>query len=584
MKVTLSEMGYENVSPQPLYTPNITSIAEALADEMTDYLRSLEGWDKIGGILGTNEQLDDSAKRRKYLVERSRVLARREPLSKQAVRLYRVYSGILKVSFKSNDINALNIFKEKFWENPRNRRVLSSIYRGKQSNRLVVDGELFLALTFEENGEIVIRAIDPLQFEDDAFIHDPEDQENVVFYKRKIPAIMMNGRQIKQEETVYYADVFADDTDIARLRQILPSNANIDPSTQIYFVPFDAFGERGNGILFAVISYVENFKRFLENRATIVEGLSTYIRSITVKGGSRAVNQVASFFRSTLGQSGFFSGIDTNPPDAPGSTWVQNENMTKDEGAPITNAGEAMSDARIFRQPIASGVGITEANLTGDPAIGNLASQVQMEGPMLRTLEEYQQLWEEVFTELWQIVLEYNGIDPDTYVDVDLPRAINVPLTELWTVVSGGVQSNLIPREEGARQLLQAIGSNQVDDLLRQLETERQEKEQKQQELFKQQQQSAADQTRDQFMQQRQAQEHFKHLTEVGGECPFCFSESLYEDHGIHVCRNCTVSFDPKHFAEVIESLDDEDYLEEDFNEDFNEWEDEVVDRSNGYH
>ena len=475
----------------------ILALSEQIADEMVDYLQSLVGWNIIGGTDAFN-LVEENQNQREFYIKRSRVLARREPLSMQAIRLYTTYLGILKVEFKAQNPRYEEIWRRNFWGLKDNKTVLGPLYRKKLARRLLIDGDCFFVLFPSPSGEVRIRTIDTLEID---LITNPEDREQVLFYKR---SVFRNGNV----ETLYYRDKDLTPEELAGIEadhgRILPPDAR-EEEALVYHVPFEPQGLRGTGLLFSVISYVENYKNFLENRATIVRGLATYIRKITVEGGSLTVKDIASKFASAIATSN--STIDTNPPDAPGSTWVQNRMLDMEQEAPVTNAGEAFSDARIFRQPIASGVGITEANLTGDPSVGNLASQTQMEGPQLQNFLDYQRLWEEVFIELWEYVLQQNGIPNPEGLSVNFPPIVKIPLTELVDSLEFGLRSNLIPVEEASRLLLLELGSKDVDKLLQsRAETET-------------------------------AEEHSDIVP-----CPEC-GKTLEQDHGLFFCPRCEKTF-----------------------------------------
>jgi hypothetical protein len=68
-----------------------------------------------------------------------------------------------------------------FWKNPLNRGLFSAQGIRKSSHRLLVDGEVFLALAGDPP-TVVVRRIDPLEIT--RLLTDPEDSERVVFFRR----------------------------------------------------------------------------------------------------------------------------------------------------------------------------------------------------------------------------------------------------------------------------------------------------------------------------------------------------------------------------------------------------------------
>lgn len=558
-KVNLSEMGITPITGEVLQSDAESvylQLAEQVYDEMLDFIRSMQGWQILSGSTSLDDAngLDERFKTREYYVKRSRLLARHEPVSKQAIRLYTTYCGIHKAEFRSKDETAEKIWTTKIWNLRRNKKIFGALYRRKLATRLLTDGELFIALLPQTDGEVVVRLIDPLQFPDDAILTHPEDAETVLYYKRAVPQNNRLTSNIGNPERSYQPYLFYRDWTVTDedLQEAVEAGFTMPPEEQIavtpggedilmFHVPFDSFGNRGNGLLFAVISYVENFRNFLQDRATIVRGLSTYIRTITMNSGSRAVNKVAAMFRSGISTSEIF---DRNPPDVAGSTWVQNRQIQKEETPPNTAAGNAMQDARIFRQPIASGVGITEANLIGDPSIGNLASQEQMEGPQLRNFQDFQFLVEETLKELWRFVLEYNEVPnvAEIPLDIDLPPITLTPIKDLVAALTLGVDKTLIPHEEASKQFMMSLGVADMDEAVKQATKEKEEK-------------------REQFQQNVQPSQgtpnqgpqalRERHGENVSGTCPFCSTDGLLkEDHGLHYCQSCGVTYDPSFYSE----------------------------------
>lgn len=556
----------KGVTERPLTESEVHAVAESWYDDLVDLLRSEMGWQTISGFgLTSDTSLDEPERARDYYVKQSRLLARREPLSKQAVRLYTTYSGILKIAFKSSDPKAQKIFESRFWDLRSNRRVLGAMYRRKLATRLLTDGELFLALVSSRNGEVRIRMVDPLQITE--VITHPEDSEVPLYYKRVVPATNVKKTpKSKAGKTLLYKDYSATKDDLADAKavgfdlegEVRGSSSEIAKDGAgneilMFHVPFDATGLRGNGLLFPVLSYIEAFRGFLQDRATIVRGLSTYIRTITVKGGSKAVNDMASRFRSALASGDFF---DTNPPDAVGSTWVQNANATKQDTPPVTNAGEAMSDSRILRQPVAAGVGITEANLMGDPSIGNLASQTQMEGPQLHNFEDFQMLLEEMLIELWRYVLMVNGYkDWDSVdLDVDFPAIIHEPLQVETSTILQGLQASLIPFEEASRRFLVALGSTEVDKLVAQAKEEKSKagSQGPPPGMGSAKTPSPNEEAPRVEAELSEVYRHKNHGRPIPGECPFCGTKHLLEEHGLRYCTLCDVTFNPEMYPESL--------------------------------
>jgi hypothetical protein len=77
----------------------------------------------------------------------------------------------------------------------------------------------------------------------------------------------------------------------------------------------------------------------------------------------------------------------------------------------------------MIRLQVSAGVGIPEQYLTGDIGIGNFATSKTVELPLQKMFQSYQQIWSDTYKDIFNIILEYNGIAEDKrYVDIDFPE------------------------------------------------------------------------------------------------------------------------------------------------------------------
>jgi len=164
---------------------------------------------------------------------------------------------------------------ETFWKAPGNKPLLSAKGQRKSSNKLLIDGELFLAVFLGNQGQATIRRIDPLEITE--FITDPDDKENVRYYKRE-----WTDAQAKSH-TDYYCS-FANIKDVA----CQDSGGNSKQKTTdalVYHLAINDLGQRGNSYLMPVLEWIKLYRKFLASRVAIMLALARFAWKRKIKGG-----------------------------------------------------------------------------------------------------------------------------------------------------------------------------------------------------------------------------------------------------------------------------------------------------------
>jgi hypothetical protein len=371
------------------------------------------------------------AQTRTVLVNKSRLYWTRDPLAKQAVRLWTDYALGTGITFKAEDATQQKML-EQFVRDRRNRRLMSSEGQRKSSKKLLVDGEVFFAIFGAEGQPKVIRWVDPNQITD--IITDPEDNEHILAYRRQLP--ITNG---KTPKAIYYVDWSCDDADKALAEQQKVGTHQeavvLESDVVLYHIPFDAIHQRGNGLLFSVVDWTREHRRFMEARVAITQALSKYANKLTVKGGAGAVNAIKSKLQSTYANNAA-NTVERNPQTAPGSTWVQNDGIALEAIPKATGAGDSEKDGNQLKLMVCAGTGIM-LHYYGDPSTGNLATATAMELPMLKMFDSYQELWKDAWRDIFSIITDE---DPDEPAD---PEAITIELPPILADDLGALGTSL---------------------------------------------------------------------------------------------------------------------------------------------
>ena len=179
-----------------------------------------------------------------------------------------------------------------------------------------------------------------------------------------------------------------------------------------------------------------------------------------IQGGAAAVASAKAVYQGKL--------------PAAGSTIIENMGADMQPIRTDSNAKNAYDDGRMLKLQVASAVGIPEQYF-GDISIGNLATAKTVELPMMKMFQSYQKVWEDVYEDINNVILEHNGIAEDKrYVDMDFP-----PIAPEDLVGIAQALAVILPNmpefaysDDVKRVALMALGINNPSEVLDALSTE----------------------------------------------------------------------------------------------------------------
>lgn len=326
----------------------------------------------------------------------SRLYATKDPLGKQAIRLWTDYAFGSGMVWDTEDESAKKVL-ESFWDSKDNQGVLSARGQRKSSDKLLIDGEVFFAI-FLSKGEEKIRRIDPLEITE--IITDPDDREDVRYYKRQ-----WSDAQGKLHETIYRSTTNL--KDIATPDVYGKSTQKTDDAL-IYHLTYNTITQRGNPLLLPALVWMKYHTRFLSSRIAIMLALAKFAWKTKVKGGQADVNAIKA---------------KTNAQVIPAASQLL-ENLGSDT-QPIkteTGASAAYQDGRMIKLMVFAATGFPEQYFA-DISTGNLATAKTVELPVMKMIQSYQATWNDAYQDIDEVILEYNNISPDKwYVDRDFPK------------------------------------------------------------------------------------------------------------------------------------------------------------------
>jgi hypothetical protein len=368
-------------------------IKEATASVEADLTLEDEGWINLSGVTGDvitgQERISN--------VKLSRLYATKDPMGKQAIRLWTDYTFGTGITWQAED-DGVKKALEGFWGAKANQTVLSARGQRKSSDKLLIDGEVFFAIFLGSNGTATIRWIDPLEITE--IITNPEDKEDIRYYKRD-----WSDPQGKPHTSIYRSSTNMKDE--AALDNQSKSVRKTDDAI-IYHLTFNTISQRGNPLLLPALIWMKYNTRFLASRIAVMLALAKFAWKSKVKGGQVAVNAI--------------KAKTDDKEIAAGSHLVENLGS---ETTPIkteTGASAAYQDGRMIKLQIAAAVGIPEQYF-GDISIGNLATAKTVELPMMKMFQSYQAIWNDTYQDIDEIILEHNNISPEKwYIDRDFPK------------------------------------------------------------------------------------------------------------------------------------------------------------------
>ena len=419
-------------------------IREATASVEQDLALEDAGWINLSGTTG---DVISSAERITNL-KLSRLYALKDPLGKQAIRLWTDYTFGTGMVWSVDEENKNT--REKlgaFWDAPANRSVLSARGQRKSSDKLLVDGEVFFAIFLGANGVAKIRFIDPLEITE--IITESDDIENVMYYRR----------EWSDAQSQPHVDIYRSISNI-KGESVKDSSGGTITKTDgalVCHLTYNTTTQRGNPLLLPALVWMKYHTRFLSSRIAIMLALAKFAWKTKVSGGQVVVDAIKTQTQGKViaaaSQLLENLGSDTTP--------IKTE----------TGASGAYQDGRMIKLQIAAAVGIPEQYF-GDISIGNLATAKTVELPMMKMFQSYQAVWADAYKDINEVILSHAGIPEDKwYVDMDFPNIApeDVALAAQAMVGILGVMPQLADSPDVQQLAMMTLGVNDPAQALEQM-------------------------------------------------------------------------------------------------------------------
>ena len=193
----------------------------------------------------------------------SRLYATKDPMGKQAIRLWTDYTFGNGMVWDTEDEGAKKAL-ESFWDAKANQSVLGARGQRKSSDKLLIDGEVFFALFLGTTA--TIRWIDPLEITE--IITDPDDKENIKFYRRQWTDAQGTSHTGAYRSVTNTKDEATKDAAGASVQKT--------EDALIYHLAYNTITQRGNPLLLPALIWMKYHTKFLASRIAVMLALAKF--------------------------------------------------------------------------------------------------------------------------------------------------------------------------------------------------------------------------------------------------------------------------------------------------------------------
>lgn len=449
-----------------------------------------EGWQRLSA--GAAHEFSRDGLGRAALL--CRVMAVANPWVKRGLNVRQAYVWGQGVSISARatgtdggqDVNAV---VQGFLDDEGNRRS----YTGDQARQdleraLGTDGNVFLAhFTNPRTGYVQVRSIPFDEIVD--IITNPGDSDDPWFYKRVwTQHDLVDGRIESRTVTAYYPDLRHN----PRPGPARPKTIDGHPvlwDAPILHVKVNGLDgwKFGIGDAYAALPFARAYRDFVADWARLVKSLSQFAWRATTKG-SKAQQLRQKLARRPAGAA------PADNPNTVGATAVTSDDVTL-EAIPKTGAVIDAESGKVIAGGIAAALGLPLTMLLTDPgATGARAVAETLDKPTELEMAARQRVWADAYrASLGYVILQavkapqgpLRGTvtrddstgrevltlagDEDPTVDIAFPELDSIPIETLVQAIKTADDTGKMPPLTVARLLLQALGVDDVDELLEQM-------------------------------------------------------------------------------------------------------------------
>lgn len=463
-----------------------TKVGESLAS--LELALEDEGWERL--TVGATQEFSRQGLGR--AAEVARVMAIASPWIKRGLNLRQAYVWGQGVSISARATGAdgtqdVNAVVQAFLDDDGNRRAFTGDQAHVELERaLGTDGNVFLAhFTSPLTGFVQVRGIPFDEIVD--IISNPGDRDDPWFYRRQwMQRELVDGTVTTRLVTAFYpALAYNPRPGPNRPKSIDGHPVFWDaPILHIDVNGLDGWAF-GIGDAYPALPFARGYRDFVADWATLVKSLSQFAWRATSKG-SKSQQLRQKLVRRPTGEA------PAGNPNNVGATAALGGDVTL-EAIPKTGAVIDAESGKIIAAAIATSLGVPVTILLGDPgSTGARAVAETLDEPTRLEMQGRQRLWRDAIgTSLAYVVLQavkapqgpLRGTvtrdpltgretltlagDEDHTIDVVFPALDDIPLETLVKAIKTADDTGKLPPLTVARLLLQALGVDDVDELLK---------------------------------------------------------------------------------------------------------------------
>lgn len=402
--------------------------SEALPREMRE-----PGWQPIGDAggarIGGYSQKEINALANHYYLN--------DPLVNHGVNLQSSYTLGRGVALETNNDQVLDILQT-FWREQTNQHVLSNTQAQYELNKeRILTGEVFLLFYVSKTtGMVRVRHLNSSEIKTIAYAED--DPTRPIYFERCYKPSRFNVFKGEVEEGEEIKCFIPDYRNATAEHGLYQKAMKLDINTELYIMHIctNSFGGRGVSHIATAINWVRAFKGFMEDRVVLQMAAALFAFKAKVSGNAAALERVIEQFASAYENDNRYGQNNEHLERRQGGTTLfENEAFNLEQFQVDTKAANAYDDARLLRQMVGIGIfGTFEHYLSGDASTGNLATTTAMELPMLKNYEFQQEIWRDIFSNIFGFVLlnaiRFNAKNSAGLATITVNKALGI-----WEVV-----------------------------------------------------------------------------------------------------------------------------------------------------
>lgn len=472
----------------------VTQIRESAALQNTrvqERLAELElaieeqGWRRMGD--GADREF--STEGLKQLRALSRTMWLKNPLINRSVNVQALYVWAQGCAVTADNETAQATI-DAFIADPGNQAALTGHQaRTMKECDLQVLGEIFFVF-FDDlsTGAVSVRTLSPDEVTE--IKYSPQDAAEPRYYRRVWTQEVFDettGATRTPSFDEYYPALSYDPP--AKPETI--GGKKVNWNSPVYHVRVGCLSDMRRGVpeTYQGLDWARAYSGFLSDFANVIKAHARFAWQVKTPGGQRNVDALQAALATALNGD---AALDTNPPPNVASLFASG---TGTELNPIRTAGATTSpeSGRQIKLMVASSFGLPET-FYGDMNTSNLATAKSLDRPTELKFVDRQALW----TSIYQVILGYvlarskraaNGgmrsVAKPVKITVSFPPILEHDIAEtigaiaLAATLDGKAPAGTIDMETIARLVLEALGVQNIDEVLKRIAAEKADREAK---------------------------------------------------------------------------------------------------------